>query len=195
MLYDAWADSIRRLWDGATAAHGWGLWECAADPDGTGWRIVTLSGDVVASGIRDERTARLLAAVPDLCEPSLRPVDCGPTGVGVAEGWGTVVAQAHADGVTEGWEAALDLDDVTLRTGWYLLGSPASDVGLQVVTVDPDHAAGRAALEAARPAVLAEWARLGASGVTDPAALWDAMTDALGRVPAPVVRPTPYEYP
>ncbi len=186
MLYDAWADDIRRWWDGATAAHGWGVWEIAAQPDGTGWRIVTLSGDVVASGVRDERTARLLAAVPDLCEPSLRPVDIDPGGVGVLPvAFDAAIVDAAADaedrgydegweeGVGEGYRRALDLDD-----GWHLVGARRGHRTV-IHRIDPSATRARAALEEVRPAVLATLAALADKGTLNPEAVVDVVLDAV----------------
>ena len=112
---DEWTKDMRALWHRVTGALGWGIWQhhdtgtkpveapLTASGDGTlsipGWHAVTtLEGRLVALTTSADAAA-LLAAVPDLLEPCLRPA-----GADAVEGAGLPLpSDAHEAGWKDGY--------------------------------------------------------------------------------------------
>lgn len=200
MTYDDWAGDVRRLWDRACGAHGWGLWTVTPDPQGRGWAVSSAAGSTVAVA-SDESTARLIAALPDLCEPSLRPVHVDPGGAGLLPAsLDAIVSAARDEGYDEGYDEARDDcgvgADLNLSPGeWVLIGS-ARGVGgsVEVRQIQPRFAALRVAAEDARDDILRALTDLRCLPVA-PDAVFDAVVDVLTRRSAETPDPEPYEVP
>jgi hypothetical protein len=198
--YHDWAGDIRRLWDRACGAHGWGLWAAVPDHQGRGWTVFSAAGSAVAV-TSDEPTARLIASLPDLCEPSLRPVHTDPGGAGLLPAsLDAVVSAARDEGYDEGYDEARDDCDsgaaLDLHPGeWMLIGSPDGvDGPVEVRQIQPRFAALRVAAEDARADILRALADLLSRPVT-PDAVYDAVVDVVTRRATETPEPEPYEVP
>lgn len=123
-----WDNDMRRLWEHATTEVGWGIWRVRDTGDApveitltrhgqpvlltvpSLWAVTTLEGRPVAlTGSR--AVADLLATVPDLMDPALRPDGSG-THPGTASGdrafergWG----EGHAVGQAEAFDEATEI--------------------------------------------------------------------------------------
>jgi hypothetical protein len=92
-----WTKEIQRLWGRVHGAYGYGPWRVTSTPVTVApYGVVGASGkDIVAVG--DPDLAALIAALPDLCDPDLRPrEDFDSIGIATPE-------HAHEDGWKSGY--------------------------------------------------------------------------------------------
>lgn len=104
---DEWKRNLTALWNRATTAvGGWGLWR--VDPHEASYNVVSHRGTVVAVTAHKD-VADLIASLPDLLEPSLRPGNGTSIGIsdpdmaheqGWQEGYDVGTAEAYADADT-----------------------------------------------------------------------------------------------
>lgn len=112
---EAWIKDMQALWQRTTRAVGWGIWlardtvthpveaPLTASGVGTlsmpGWHAVTtLNGRLVALTASPD-VAAMVAAIPDLLEPTLRPSGAEATGPGIPD-----PAASYETGVMHGYE-------------------------------------------------------------------------------------------